>query len=79
MEIGSLAGLIGGVQSGLGIAILPVLAARPAPSRTVLRDLADLDLSLPVGLVRREHGVPNTPVVSAFLSRLVESKGGLRG
>ena len=61
MEIGSLAGLIGGVQSGLGIAILPVLAARPAPSRTVLRDLVDLDLALPVGLVRREHGVPTLP------------------
>lgn len=79
MEIGSIAALIGAVQNGLGIAIVPVLAARPAPARTVLRDLVDPDVSLPVGLVRRENGVLDTPVVSAFLSRLGEENGGLRG
>jgi hypothetical protein len=34
----------------------------------------DPDVSLPVGLVRRENGVLDTPVVSAFLSRLGEER-----
>jgi len=70
IEIGSLAGLIHAVQEGLGVAIVPVSAARPAPPRTRLRNLADVDVSLPVGVVRREDGLPATPVVTEFLRRL---------
>lgn len=71
LEIGSVAGLVRAVQAGLGIAIVPVGCARPLPARTVLRTLADVDLSLPVGLVRRADGPPLTPVVAAFLDRLL--------
>jgi DNA-binding transcriptional LysR family regulator len=76
MEIGSLAGLVRAVQQRLGVAILPVSAARPAPADTVLRRLVDVDVSLPVGLVRRDDGLPATPVVTAFLAHLATS--GLR-
>jgi DNA-binding transcriptional LysR family regulator len=74
MEIGSLSGLVSAVQGGLGIAIVPELAARPAPPRTRLRELVEPDVSLSVGLVRRENGLLASPAVSAFLSRLPEVK-----
>jgi DNA-binding transcriptional LysR family regulator len=75
LEIGSVAGLVHAVQSGLGIAIVPVETARPTPARTVLRRLTDVDLSLPVGLVRRVDAPPAAPVVDAFLARLNEAVG----
>lgn len=77
IEIGSVAGLVHAVQNGLGIAIVPVGTARPTPpARTVLRRLTDIDLSLPVGLVRRRDAPPPAPVVEAFLARLTERLAG---
>jgi len=79
MEIGSLVSLVRAVQLGLGIAIVPVCAVRPAPPRTILRELVDVDVSLSVGLVRREDGLLTTPVVTAFLAHLAQEGLGPSG
>lgn len=53
IEIGSLPAIKQVVQGGLGIALLPYISARPTPSGTVVKTLADWSLHLPVGLIRR--------------------------
>ena len=55
---------------GLGAAIIPHGLTEPAPSGTVLRDIAGVDLTLPIGIVRRNDGVALTPVTTAFLEAL---------
>jgi DNA-binding transcriptional LysR family regulator len=51
IEMGSVEVIKRAVQGGLGIAIIPVAAAAPPPSQTLLRKLHGVDLCLPVGLV----------------------------
>lgn len=51
IEMGSVEVLKRAVQEGLGIAILPRAATCPPLSQTVVRDLQDVDLRLPIGLI----------------------------
>lgn len=75
-EIGSESGLVAAVRHGLGVAIVPIRSARPCPKGTRLRRIEDADIALPVGLVRREDGVPVTPAAEAFAEAL---RAGLAG
>jgi DNA-binding transcriptional LysR family regulator len=70
IEIGSVSGLVAAVRQGLGVAIVPTRSARPLPAGTRLRHIDDANVALPVGLVRREDGVPATPAVAAFAEAL---------
>ena len=70
VEIGSLMGLVRAVQSGLGVAIVPACAADPAPAGTVRRRLEGADVTLRVGLVRRDAGFDPTPAAAAFMGDL---------
>jgi len=70
MEIGAITGLVRAVEQGLGIALVPIGSADPPPPRTSLRELADVDVALAVGVLRRADTLPAPPVVTAFLERL---------
>jgi DNA-binding transcriptional LysR family regulator len=69
LESGSTATLLAAVDRGLGIAVLPRWAARPAPKQVRVRQLRDLRLALPVGLVMR----PDSPPPPAALSRFLDA------
>jgi DNA-binding transcriptional LysR family regulator len=69
VELGSIAALHHAVRAGLGLALVPSIA--PPPPGTLLRKLVDVDLALPVGIVRRPEGPPPSPAVAAFLAELV--------
>ena len=71
MEIGAMGGLVRAVEQGLGIALVPVDTATPAPPRTVLRPLSDVDVALVVGVLRRAEAEAPPPVVAAFLEQFV--------
>lgn len=58
IEIGSLEIIKQAVQDGLGIAILPQLAARHTPPGTVVRAIEDWSLHLSFGLITREVPSP---------------------
>lgn len=51
LELGSVEVLKRTVQAGLGIAIIPIAAANPLPSDTVLRHVQGVNLNVPIGLV----------------------------
>lgn len=68
LEIGgSLEMMIRAVQCGLGIAIIPRVAASPPPVGTILRDLEDLELSLPIGLVMLAEEISPSRALEALL------------
>jgi DNA-binding transcriptional LysR family regulator len=67
LEIGSLETLKRAVQSGMGLAILPRVAATPAPARTHLREIEDLELSLPIGLVLLADEISPSRALEALL------------
>jgi|SoiMethySBSTD1v2_1073268.scaffolds.fasta_scaffold40097_4 DNA-binding transcriptional LysR family regulator len=69
VELGSIAALQHAVRAGLGVALVPELGPPPPPG-TILRRLTDVDLSLPVGILRRPEGPPPSPAVAAFLAEL---------
>ncbi|MEY2833144.1 MAG: hypothetical protein RLZZ574_2403 [Cyanobacteriota bacterium] len=52
LEIMSLRALQSMVQSGLGIGIMPTAIVNPAPENTVLKNIQNLKLELPVGIAR---------------------------
>ena len=55
------------VQHGLGLAIVPRAAATPLPEKTVLRDIADVQLSLPIGLVLLADEISPSRALEALL------------
>ena len=55
IEIGTIVGLKRAVQANLGAAILPVAPVTPTPPGTVVRELAGVEIGLPVGIVRRRE------------------------
>jgi DNA-binding transcriptional LysR family regulator len=69
VELGSIAALQHAVRAGLGVALVPAIGPPPPPG-TLLRRLVDVDLSLPVGVIRRPEGPPPSPAVAAFLAEL---------
>jgi LysR family transcriptional regulator, regulator of the ytmI operon len=50
LEIMSLRALQSMVQSGIGIGVIPTAIVTPAPDNTVLKNIQDLKLELPVGI-----------------------------
>ncbi|MEO8505349.1 MAG: LysR family transcriptional regulator [Acidobacteriota bacterium] len=66
LECGSTATLRAAVEQGMGIAVLPLAAAQPAPAGTMVRRLSDLEIALPVGLVSRPDAAPEPPALAAF-------------
>jgi DNA-binding transcriptional LysR family regulator len=74
IEIGSMAALKCAVQQGLGIGIVPAIIACPPPPGTVLCEIECLDLSLPVGLMRRADDTLS-PATEALLALLRNGLG----
>ena len=75
MEISSFEALKHGVQAGIGIAIVPARAITPAPEGTVLRSLAEFQLTLPVGLVRSPQHYVSRPVLEKLITQLRTQAG----
>lgn len=69
VELGSIAALQHAVRAGLGVALVPEIGPAPPPGTRLVR-LADVDLSLPVGILRRPEGPPPSPAVAAFIDEL---------
>jgi DNA-binding transcriptional LysR family regulator len=81
IEIDSLEPLKRAVQHRLGMAILPIASVTPPPAGTVLREIADLDVHLVIGLVRRDDGAGGRAVeamVATLRSYLRERSPALR-
>jgi DNA-binding transcriptional LysR family regulator len=70
IEIGSLEVIKQAVQHGLGLALLPRLAARQVPPDTIARTIDDWSLHLPFGLITREVPLPQGKAVQAFSTLL---------
>ena len=56
LEIMSLKALQGMVESGLGIGVMPVSSITPPPLNTVMKNISDLKLELPVGIALLPEG-----------------------
>lgn len=67
LEIGSLETIKRAVQNNMGLTILPRAAATPPPPRTVLREIADAELSLPIGLVLLADEISPSRALEALL------------
>ena len=73
IEIGSLEVIKQAVEVGLGIALLPKIAARHTPPGTVVRSIEDLSLHLPFGLITRDLPHPQNKTVQAFSAFLKQA------
>ncbi len=63
LEMGSSAALLGCVREGLGAAIVPAAALRHQDKGLAVREIADVPLSIVIGLVARERiGEPSALV-----------------
>lgn len=67
LEIGSLETIKYAVQHGMGIALLPQAALIPAPERTVVREIEDISLRLPIGLVLLADEISPSRALEALL------------
>ncbi len=70
IEIGSLEAMKRAVQEGLGVALLPAIAATPPPAGTVTRTVAQVNIALPVGLILRDERDMLGQAHQAFLAEL---------
>ncbi len=61
-------GAIAAVRAGLGVALVPGADLAAPPAGTVVRTVADLDLALPIGLVRPRTGEPHSPLTSEAIA-----------
>ncbi len=68
VTIGSIQALDWAVRAGLGIAIVPTIAACPPPPGTVLRELEGTPIALSVGLVRAADAPPPGRALAALLA-----------
>ncbi|QBD79493.1 LysR family transcriptional regulator [Ktedonosporobacter rubrisoli] len=66
IEIGSLEVMKQAVAAGLGIAIVPQLAAQHIPAGTVIRSIADWNFHLPIGFITRAIPLPQGKALQAF-------------
>jgi DNA-binding transcriptional LysR family regulator len=78
-EVGGTAAAVAAVRAGLGVALLPAAGltatapaapagSSPPPEGTVLRAVADVDLALPLGLVRPRAGEPHSALTSEAIA-----------
>lgn len=58
------------VQCGMGLAILPIAALDPPPPGTAVRDVADLDLSIAVGIALRPGDQGGSRALAAMVDDL---------
>ena len=70
IEVGSITAIKQCVRRGLGIAIIPMLAASPAPSGTVIKTLEDWSFHLPIGLLRKSASAMPGRAIETFASLL---------
>ena len=72
-EVAHLAGSLGLVEAGLGIAVLPRLAT-PAPGHPIIRAirLTDPEIFRTIGIIRR-RGASLSPSASRLLTMLLET------
>ncbi len=70
LQSGSSATLRSAVHHRLGIAMLPLPSASPAPPGTVVRRLSDVSITLPVGLVTRVDAPPAPPALELLTAEL---------
>ena len=70
LQSGSTATLLAAVRARIGIAFLPRQAVSPPPTGTVTRRMADVSVSLPVGIVTRPQGPPRSPLMEILVSSL---------
>ncbi|GCE51193.1 DNA-binding transcriptional LysR family regulator [Thermosporothrix hazakensis] len=70
IEIGSIEVIKQAVQQGLGIALVPELATHSIPPGIVIRNVSDLHLHLPLGLITRAIPIPQGKAAQAFSSLL---------
>ena len=68
--MGSTQALVCAARSGLGAAIVPIIAACPPPAGTTLRGLEGPPIALSVGLVRAADAPPPGRALSALLAEL---------
>ncbi len=75
LEIGSLPALKQMVQDNMGIALLPMTATRTIPEETVVKHIEQLDLRIPIGLVRKPETIPllQTRTLAMFISLLKQA------
>jgi LysR family transcriptional regulator, regulator of the ytmI operon len=69
IEIMSLRALQSMVQSGLGIGVIPTAIVNPAPENTVLKNIQNFKLELPVGIAR----LPEKTVPGLALNLILET------
>jgi DNA-binding transcriptional LysR family regulator len=70
IEIGGLEAIKRAVCAGLGAALLPASSLKPTPLGTVTRELAGVELGLPVGLVSAPGVGPLGRASEALLAEL---------
>jgi len=73
VEIGDSDTMIKFVQGGIGIALLPATVIQTPPEATVFRELQDVDLSLTIGLIRKEKPFGNA--ITSLYTTLQEKLG----
>lgn len=69
-EIGSIGAILACVRAGMGVAIVPARAIPDGDASIVVRKLADLPLSIPVGLVARRQAGGAAAIVLAVREHL---------
>ena len=67
LEIGSLETIKHAVQSNMGIALLPLSTIVPTPEQTVVREIEDLTIKLPIGLVLLADEISPSRALEALL------------
>jgi len=70
IEIGSLPTIKRAVQSGLGIAIVPQFATRPATPGTMVKRFNDWNMHLPIGTIKKSLPTSQGRAVEAFITLL---------
>src|SRR4051812_35296368 len=67
LEIGSLETIRQAVQYGLGLAFIPRIFITPPPAQTVVREIEEVKLSLPIGLVMLANEISPSRALEALL------------
>lgn len=70
-EIARLSTLLGLVEAGLGVTVLPKLAIPSIPANLHVRPLRDQNMSYPIGIITR-RGKALSPAAASFRSALME-------
>lgn len=78
IEIGSLPTIKLAVRRGLGIAIVPQIATQPVLPGTVVREIADWSLHLPIGLIKKTVPLPQGRALDTVSALLKKQTGAMQ-